>query len=177
MGLTYANLDETIRRYMGEEIDFDVTNNDLYIGRRLTSAGHLRWLPLLKEAVALHNDDWLSARQKTEGLIKTKETRRLKNGRVIDVDVPITAAETLAESEFNRFYIRGVCRRATDAGIPALLVYRAKAVEIPRSSSQALIGTMIEAKALLSDLRTHQGEEPALKMPGGPNSGLSVRLP
>lgn len=177
MGLTYANLDETTRRYMLEEIALDVTNGDVYIGRRLTGTGEVRWLPLLKEACTSHDDDWLAARQRAEGLIKARETRRLRNGNVIDVAVPFTAAETLAEGEFNRFYIRGICRRATEDGIPALSVYHAKAVDNPRSSSEALIGTMMDAKMLLTDLRTHQGEEPALKMPGGPNSGLSVRLP
>jgi len=176
MGLAYANLDETTRRYMLEEIALDVTNGDLIMGRRLTETGRARWLALLNEAAASHNDDWLAAQQKVEGLIKAKETRHLKSGKVVEVDVPITAAETLADGEFNRFYIRGLCRRAEDAGIPALLVYRAKAVENPRPSSQALIGTMIDAQTLLNDLRTHQGVEPALKMPGGPNSGLSVKL-
>lgn len=177
MGLAYANLDETTRKYMLEEIDLDVANNDLYLGRRLTEKGRTRWLSLLKESSTSQNDDWLAARQKSEGLIKSKETRSLKGGKVIEVDVPITAAEILAEGEFNRFYIRALCRRAVESGLSKLLVYRAKDVQNPRPSSEALIGTMIDANALLTDLRVHQGEEPALKMPGGPNSGLSVRLP
>ncbi len=177
MGLTYTNLDDTSRRYMLEEIAFDVAHSDLYLGKRLTDTGRTRWLSLLNDAASSHDDDWLADQQRTEGLIKAKETRNLKGGKVIEVDVPITAAETLAEGEFNRFYIRGLCRRAIDANIPSLLVYRAKDVANPRSTSQDLIGTMVDAKTLLSDLRTHQGEEPQLKMPGGPNSGLSVRLP
>jgi hypothetical protein len=58
-----------------------------------------------------------------------------------------------------------------------LLVYRAKAVMVPRADSQAMIGIMIDAKALLADLRIHQGVDTALGLPNGPNSGLSVRLP
>jgi hypothetical protein len=177
LGLAYLTLDETIRRYMLDEINLDAANGDFIIGKRLNATGQMRWLPLLKEAVASHNDDWLAERQRSEHLIKPKESRRLKNGNVIEVDVPITAAETLAEGEFNRFYIRGICRRAIESGISAVLVYRAKAVENPRSASETLIGTTVDAQVLLADLRTHQGEEPALKMPGGPNSGLSVRLP
>lgn len=177
MGLAYKNLDEKTRRYMLEEIALDVANRDLYIGRRLTDAGRVRWLPLLNEAVARHNDDWLAARQEAEGLIKTKERRKLKSGKTIQVDVPVTAAQTLAEGEFNRFYIRALCRRAIDDGIPNLVVYKAKAVVTPRPESQALIGTLVNARALLNDLRVHQGEEPTLKMPGGPNGELSVRLP
>lgn len=177
MGLTYANLDDTTRQYMLEEIALDVARGDLYLGKRLTEAGRARWLLLLNDAARSHDDNWLADQQRTESLIKTKETRNLKGGKAIEVDVPITAAETLAEGEFNRFYIRGLCRRAIDTNLPQLLVYRAKDVANPRSTSEALIGTASDAKTLLNDLRTHQGEEPQLKMPGGPNSGLSVRLP
>lgn len=162
---------------MLEEIALDVANGDLYLGRRLTATGRARWLPLLKEAAARHDDDWLAARQEAEGLIKTKESRELKSGKTIQVDVPVTAAQTLAEGEFNRFYIRGLCRRAIEAGISNLVVYKAKAVVTPRAGSRALIGKPVNAQALLNDLRIHQGEEPTLKMPGGPNGELSVRLP
>jgi hypothetical protein len=46
-----------------------------------------------------------------------------------------------------------------------------------RSASEAKIGTQVDARALLADLRSHQGLEPALGLPPGPNSGLSVELP
>jgi hypothetical protein len=109
MGLAYANLDQTTRQYMLEEIAYDVGNADVYEGRRLTDRGRAQWLPILNQACSLHDDDWLAAQQKIQGLIKTMEIRHVR-GKVIEATVPITAAETLAEGEFNRFYIRGVCR-------------------------------------------------------------------
>jgi hypothetical protein len=42
--------------------------------------------------------------------------------------VPVTAADTLAEGEFNRFYLRGLCRRASAANMAEIEVYRAKEV-------------------------------------------------
>ena len=92
-------------------------------------------------------------------------------------EVPYTAPETLAEGEFNRFYARGLCRRAIEEGTSQLIVYRAKQVMNARSASQAKIGTKISAKELLQDLRTHPGVDTALGLPQGPNSGLSVKLP
>ena len=84
----------------------------------------------------------------------------------------------LAEGEFNRFYIRGLCLRAIELGIGEVAVYRAKYVESPRPESDYLIGQRLPAASLLEDLRIHSGEEePYLKVPGGPNSGLSVHLP
>jgi hypothetical protein len=83
----------------------------------------------------------------------------------------------LAEGEFNRYYCRGLCQRALEVGIEEVEVYRAKAVTTPRPESQRLIGRRLSARSLLNDLRTSQGVEPALGVPPGPNSGLSVRLP
>jgi hypothetical protein len=91
--------------------------------------------------------------------------------------VPATAPETLAEGEFNRFYIRGLCVRALAEGITELVIYRAKQVENPRSESTAKIGLKISAQALLTDLRANPGVDTALGLPPGPNSGLSVKLP
>lgn len=89
--------------------------------------------------------------------------------------MPDNACETLAEGEFNRYYIRGVCRRAIDEGIGEVEVYREKLVEDPRPESQRKIGQRIKADVLLEDLRKSVGKPPTLGIPQ-PNSGLTVRL-
>jgi hypothetical protein len=90
---------------------------------------------------------------------------------------PITAAQTFAEGEFNRFYIRGLCRRAIEDRIGELVIYRAKEVAKPRRESETRIASKVPAEKLLDDLRGNIGVETALGIPGGPNSGLSVKLP
>jgi hypothetical protein len=40
-----------------------------------------------------------------------------------------------------------------------------------------MVGKKISAIALLGDLRKSQGVEPALGLPPGPNSGLTICLP
>ena len=75
----------------------------------------------------------------------------------------------------NRYYIRGLCRKAiADGG--EIEAYRAKNVNDPRPESQALIGTEMNANQLLEDLRTHNGVDTALGLPSGPNSGISARI-
>ena len=109
--------------------------------------------------------------------MNTTLQRNNPRGGTTQVRMPKNAPEMLAEGEFNRLYARGVCRRAIAQGIEEVTIYRAKDVSNPRPESEMKIGTRVNAKLLLEDLRTHQGVDPALGLPGGPNSGLSVRLP
>ncbi|MFZ0321604.1 MAG: hypothetical protein WAL56_20940 [Candidatus Sulfotelmatobacter sp.] len=104
------------------------------------------------------------------------EQRRKPKGGYTTAAVPVTAADTLAEGEFNRFYARGLCRRAKVEGGSELKVHRAKEVENPRTQSEALIGSTLDPEKLLLDLRESIGVEPALGLPPGPNSGLSVKI-
>lgn len=160
---------------MLEELDRDIAGGRLYISPRLNQRGRMEYERLLREALAEHDDNWLAG-QLTAGLLNDTEERRTKSGYTT-ARVPVTAPYTLAEGEFNRFYARGLCRRAIDEGIASVVVYRAKQVENPRSQSEAKIGTSMNPEALLEDLRTHQGMDTALRLPPGPNSGLSIRLP
>jgi hypothetical protein len=105
------------------------------------------------------------------------EQRRKRKGGFTSAKAPINASNTLAEGEFNRFYVRGLCLRAIENGIAELEVYRDKSVRQPRLESEAMIGKRIPAQALLNDLKQSPGVEPALGLPPGPDSGLTVRLP
>jgi hypothetical protein len=177
MALSLANLDERTRSFMLEEIESDASSGKLYISPRLNAREQQEYLRLLREAAANHDDSWLANQLRMGGLMKTEEERRKPKGGYTTVQVPVTAPETLAEGEFNRFYIRGLCLRAIGDGIPELVVYRAKQVSSPRRESEALIGARIPPDRLLQDIRTHPGVDTALGLPPGPNSGLSVHLP
>lgn len=177
MPLALANLDSQTRRFMLDEIEQDLASGTFFISNRLSSIGQAHYPEMLKEAVSKHDDAWLAEQLRQHGRLNTTEPRRTPSGGMTTAKVPVNAHEVLAEGEFNRFYARGLCRRAIEEGIPHLEIYRAKAVSSPRSESQARIGSKIDPEALLDDLRTHPGIDTALKLPAGPNSGLSVKLP
>lgn len=177
MSLSLSNLDSITRQFMIEEIEQDIASGKLYISPRLNSKGRDMYAEMLKEAAASFDDGWLANKIRSEGLLNSQEERRKPKGGFTTVAVPITAPETLAEGEVNRFYARGLCRRAINEEHPSLEVYRAKSVMQARSESEAKIGTKINAEALLADLRAHLGVDTALGLPAGPNSGLSVKLP
>jgi hypothetical protein len=171
-------LDEKTRRFMLEELEHDVKSGKLYLSPRLSEQGRKDYEGLLRQAIqGAGNDVTLADSLRSGGRLRISEERDKRGGGVVIAKVPVTAAETLAEGEFNRFYIRGLCRRALEDGIPELMVYRAKQVTNPRPESQNMIGTKVSAKNLLEDLRAHPGVDTALGLPAGPNSGLSVRLP
>lgn len=176
MGLRYESLDTNTRPYVHREIDEDVRAGRLYTSKRLNDRGRAQWPALLTEAVDAHDDDWLAAQIRGRELLDAYEERKTKTGTTT-VKVPVTAADTLAEGEFNRFYARGICARAIAEGISAVVVCRGKAVSNPRPESDALIGRRLSPEALLNDLRGSIGVDTALGVPGGPNSGLTVRLP
>ncbi len=177
MALHYENLDSETRQWMLGEIELDVSRGTLYISPRLNERGVENYESLLREAVASHDDAWLAGQLRRGGYLKAFEQRRKPRGGVTTAKVPISAPDTLAEGEFNRLYVRGLCMRAIEEGVAEVEVYRGKSVRQPRPESVAMIGKRIPAQALLKDLRQSPGVEPALGLPPGPNSGLTVRLP
>lgn len=177
MGLCYENLDDETRRFMVEEIDMDVANGSIYISNYLNPHGCERWPHILREAAERGTDDTLAEAIIDDRCLKDRVERRKPKGGYTMAAVPRTAHETMGEGEFNRYYTRGLCRRAIEQGIERLEVYRAKEVMIPRRDSEEKIGTVVDPRLILEDLRQTQGVEPALGLPPGPNSGLTLRIP
>jgi len=178
MSLFLENLDERTRELMLDEMEYDLTHNQLHISPFLSGQGQWDYPDLLRKAIQKGNDATLGQDlQARRRIVRALPRRKPRGGYVIAATVE-NAAEVLAESEFNRYYIRGLARRAIEDGISELVVYRAKQARSPRPESEARVEMSLSPKELLEDLRAHPGDElPALGVPSGPNSGLSVRLP
>ncbi len=176
MAMNLTGLDASTRKYMLDEISIDEQAGRLYISTRLSSRGAADYPALLKAAATAADDSFLANELRATGRLNPSEPRNTKNG-VTWAKVPVNAPETMAEGEFNRFYARGLCRRAIAEGKPKVRVYRAKQVMNPRSESEALLGRLFDAEALLEDLRVNVGTDTAFGLPAGPNSGLSICLP
>ena len=161
---------------MSEEVEQDIAVGKLYLSQRFNDKGKTEYPDLLREAIRDHDDRWLAQQIRQNGLLNETELQHRKTG-TITKKVPHDAPETVAEGEFNRFYMRGLCRRAMTEGVKQVEVYRAKEVVSPRSASQALIGKSFDPQVLLEDLRNSIGVDTALGLPAGPNSGLSIQLP
>lgn len=173
MSFNFEQLDADTRRLMLEEVDRAHQTGNIYSSKRFNAAGMTHWVPLQREAAGNHNEHWLAYQVEAQGLMKEYEEARKKLGGYTVKHVPHTAAETLAEGQFNRFYILAIARRALDQGQKTVRVYRAKERADPRPESEALIGSQLSVDELIQELRS---VERSLKHPLlRPNSGLSVR--
>ncbi|MEP7358086.1 MAG: hypothetical protein ABI847_12655 [Anaerolineales bacterium] len=177
MGLFYDHLDGRTRALMLDEMEGDTAANRLHISPYLSGQGQRDYPNLLRTALQNGTDDSLAAALSQQRRLEHAAPRRSQSDGFSLAAVPSNAAQVLAESEFNRYYIRALARRAIEDGISELIVVRAKPVEHPRPESEALVETTIAPQAILDDLRAHSGEPPSLAVPAGPGSGLSVRLP
>lgn len=178
MALYFENLDDRTRHLMLDEVEYDIAHNQLHISPFLSGQGQRDYVNLLREAAQSGNDETLAQKlREHRRILRTLPRRNPKGGYSISA-TPENAAQVLAESEFNRYYIRALARRAMEDGISELVVYRAKPVSNPRPESEARVEMTLPPADLLDDLRAHPGDEPpVLGVPSGPNSGLSVRLP
>lgn len=174
MALQFHHLDDETRALMVSEIDRDLAERGLYVSNYLNAHGVERWPHLLREAAAQGTDNTLSAALELNRCFKIQVERRKPKGGFTLVAVPVTAAITLAESQFNMYYMRALALRAINGG-GGLLVYRAKAVDNPRPESQNMIGKVLDPEIVLRVLRETKGVEPSIGIPM-PNSGLCVRL-
>jgi hypothetical protein len=170
-------LDERTRELMIEEVDHDILHGTQYVSPRLSNTGHLNYVTLLKEAFRAFDAAWLADQLRGHGRMRRTEQKVNPHGGYLTALISYQAAEALAEGEFNRFYIRALCRRVIDDDVPALQVYRAWPSRNPRPTSEKKIGNLVDPRALLEDLRARPGTRPEMGIPGGPNSGLSVRFP
>ncbi len=176
MSLNLAELNDATRRHMLAEFDSDVAERTLFLAARLTPWGRERWPALLREALASHDDAWLATRLAEPGWLNTVESVSYDGGRSkYWRRMPEDASAQLAELEFNRFVMRGVCALAIEGGHALVVVYRARATR-PRAEVAAKLGTALDARKLLADLRARVTLEEVLRTPDAFTAGLSVRL-
>ncbi len=179
MALYFENLDERTRQLMLDEVEYDISHNQLHISPFLSGQGQRDYTNLLREAIQSGTEETLAqSLREHRRILRTLPRRNPTSSGYSIAATPENAAQVLAESEFNRYYIRALARRAIEDGISELVIYRAKPVSNPRPESESRIETSLSPEELLEDLRAHPGDEPpTLGVPAGPNSGLSVRLP
>ncbi|CQR08645.1 hypothetical protein [Yersinia mollaretii] len=175
MSLNYQNLDEVTRQYMLNEIQYDKDKNNFHLSNFLTAEGRIMWPSLLEESIQF-DDAWLEREIQRRGILaQFYPKRKPRSTEMTQAKVPYTAAQSLAEGEFNRLFARGLSARAISEGNEFVEVYRARHSENPRPESEAIIGKKFRPQDILEDLRNNPGVETALGIPSGVNSGITIK--
>ena len=171
----FKNLDETTREYMLEAVEEAEESNNIYFSPRFSDEGRRLWLTLLKEAAKEHNEHWLAYQLDENEMMSGIEVAKKHTGGYSIKHVPTTAAETLADGQFNRFYMLALAKRAEAEKLPYLQIYRARERTDPRPESEELVGRRVSIDEVEAQLEKLERSLKSWLL--RPNSGLSLRLP
>lgn len=171
MEYNFLDLNKEIRNLMKEEVLFDLNEGILSKSTRFNDEGGSRYSDILFKNIENGDEETLS--KELAGLFKTKEISHDKKGNIIEKDVPVDASKNFANTEFNRFYMRGLCVFALKNN-KDLEIYRAKESQNHRAESDNLLGSKIdniqESLTILRDNKNYYN------FIAKPNSGLSLKL-
>lgn len=179
MGLNYTQLNETTRRFMMQEFE----QGGHYISPRLNEAGRARWLPLLKDALQYHTDLWLERELMRRSCLTTTEyLKSTMTGKTVTRAVNREQiAKALAEGEYNRFYLRGLCLAARTRGYEHLIIAQGRIIPNAPDALKKPVGKAVAVDMLLEKLRanSYKAIDPAMGLPEGLkfSAGLTARLP
>lgn len=155
---------------MTDEVTADMDKDKLYLSSNFNDQGRKLYPELLLNSIKSGDGYTLESALIDRDCILKEKPKAGGGTRKVESD----AARKTSQSEFNRYYVRGVCLKAIAEGIENVEIYRAKESSNPRQTSESKIGDLISAKNLLDDLR-QIGSMPNI-FPEV-NSGLSVRIP
>jgi hypothetical protein len=125
MAMQFEELDDVTRRYMLSELEAEFAGNP-YLSDGLTPEGRAALPNLMREAIRADNEVTLAASLAQLRYWQPMETYRTKTGRIMRRYVNVReAAERLALTEFNTWYVRGLAKRLMEEGGTHCQVYRA----------------------------------------------------
>jgi hypothetical protein len=176
MSLDLAHLDDRTRHFMLAELDADVVDESLYLSPLLSETGLCHYRRLLHVAIQHGTEDSFAEALGALGAVRPPS--RWQHPREVGpAEALADATYRLAEREFHRFYIRGLCCRALEQGIDLLVIYRARPADLGRAPADSMIGLRIDVRSLLEDLRGAFRTLPPHGLPQCRDPGLSVRFP
>lgn len=157
----FLELDDVTRTFMLDELDYDIgIHGNTYVSGALTQRGRADYAELIRQALTAHDEVWLTAQLNSDGRISSERT---------------DAARRLAGTEYNRYYIRAICRRAESHGSTTVIPYRARDSVAKRADSIQLEDQPQAAPRVLANLRGKAIAGDPESGLGRVNSGLSAR--
>jgi hypothetical protein len=176
----YEQLDDLTRKWMMVEFESEQANGLPYFGKVLSPTGRAAFPNLMRAAIANGNEETLARSLAAPRYWLDSEPYE-RNGvlRIRNVNV-VQAAERLAATEFNTWYVRGLTRRAIEEGIQNCEVYRAAEPKWQPAECANHEGVRYSVKDVYAGHRAKYWPEPGnpavTSVPFGPGCHHTVRL-
>ncbi|MFS4428571.1 hypothetical protein [Chryseobacterium sp. S90] len=165
----FLNLDSEVRNFMLDEINLDVERDVFFLSERLNEYGKSVYEDFLIKSVKEGDEEGFEALLEFPKFFNGTEIKNSKQSKV-----PKNASTLICQSEFNRYYIRGVCLKAIKDGVESVEIYRGRQSSFVRPESELQIGKKLDPRELLEDLRNSIGKQP--KLFPEINSGLTIMI-
>jgi hypothetical protein len=171
-----------VRRAARAELAVELANPPIYFGRVLTAAGRDSFHGLLDAALASGTEETLELALNDQAFWNPTEEWYRNGVRQRPRQVNVAAsAKRLAITEFNTWYVRGLCRVLLDEGVEVCQVYRAAAAFEPRGECLQHDGQTYSVLDIYNGHRARYWPEPgrpdALAVPVGVNCHHTIRRP
>lgn len=149
-----------------------------YRPRLLSDEGWRQFQTLMRDAIK-SGDEATLARALNHPAYFQDGTRVTKAGRIPVRTNPASASKMLGLSEFNTWYVRGLCRRLIEEGVDACEVYRADPAVTPRCECTGWEGQTFSVEDVYNGHRARYhgagADRRAFSVPSGPNCHHSIR--
>ena len=167
----FEELNEATRQAMFREFE-DEQDSDPYVSPRLTEEGRRVHADLIRRAICVGNEVSLERDLADQAYWLHFDA----NGRRINF---ASAAKTLAITEFNAWYVRGLAKRLLDEGVKICEVYKADVAKEPRGECLQHEGAHYSVQEVYDGHRARYWPKPgnrdAFSIPAGPNCHHTIR--
>lgn len=179
MAMHFEELDETTRGYMVKEFESEQQSGNPYQSKALSPAGQSAFCELLRAAIEKGNETTLSRSLANPAFWNATESY-IRNGLVRERNLnPQQAADRLALTEFNTWYVRGLCARLIDEGVEECQAYRAATPKWEPAECTAHEERVFSVKAIFGAHRARYWPEPGnpntTSIPFGPGCHHTIR--
>jgi len=179
MSFKFEQLESETRKWMLTEFEAE-QKDGCYIGKALSQQGRVVFPHLMRNAIMEGNEETLATSLLNESYwMDTEPYQRDGVLRFRRINVK-QAAERLAITEFNTWYVRGLTRRAIEEGIRSCEVYRAAEPKWQPAECAIHEGAVVDVQVIYEGHRAKYWPEPgnpaAISIPFGPGCHHTIRL-
>lgn len=172
MSMNFTELTVETRKYMLDELEIELKSPSPYVSQALSSQGLAAFPNLLRKAIASGTEVTLFQELMNPLFWKTHDRR----GSEINMR---QAAERLALSEFNTWYVRGLSKKLLDEGETECEVYRADQPKHQAASCSSHEEKRYSLQEIRDGHRAHYWPKPGnrgvLSIPPNPSCHHTIR--